>query len=170
MARRTKKTHHKLSAEQLHALLVMIAEHRRPGECVERMRDEHGVSITDTLVCYYKRNPEYREMIHKLRASWEKAFMDETIASKRWRLEQLERLYVTENRYRTTGYARSGGTASLPEYARVRTKPVGELRALLRQAAEEVGGLNQKVTVDAGDSLLELLARAAGGREAGAAA
>lgn len=125
-------------------ILDLIAEYQPPRYICRAFQREFGRSIARSLVSYYKANEKHRDGILLRRARLKATILDRIpIASKYHRLKALDKLFDTENRYRvvrwTKGTDARGNECQLPVFE----KPVGELRALLQLAAQEMGDLTE---------------------------
>ena len=140
-----KKKRRPLSAIEKEFVLRLIAEFRTGGFVTSAFQKEFGRSISSSLVTYYRQN--FPAEIASYRAQLKFALDSIPIASKFWRLSELQSLYEKANNYRLVRFARGTDKRGNPKRIPIYEKPVGELRQLLTLAAQEMGDLKEVVEV-----------------------
>lgn len=141
----SEKTTHRLNAEHREFVCRMFAEFATPSEVMKALEEQHGINLANhQAVQHYRDSEKWRPIIEEMRTALIFNINRLPIASKYWRLKQLQDLFNSENRYRVVRYAK----VNEHDYTPIEELPLGELRNLLRQAAEELGELRERITVE----------------------
>ena len=126
-------------------VLRLIAEYGSNTEICRLVQSEFGRSIASSLVSYYRRSEIHAERRAQYRAELKSTILERIpVASKFYRLQQIQKL-IDEAKWRIVRYAdgvdKAGHLRKMPIYE----KQVGEVRALLQLAAQEMGDLKDVV-------------------------
>lgn len=87
------KRAHRLTSDQVMKLVYLIATFEKPRHILAKMKEEFGITVNDSLVDYYRRNPNYKATIQKIRERWGNDLIDVELGTKRRRMEELEDIY-----------------------------------------------------------------------------
>lgn len=134
-----------LTGDQKRLICQLLAEYCPPAEVVARFKEATGRQIRLSHVCYYRDSPKWAAEVDKAREALLANLGKLPIASKFWRLQELQGLYqdaLKARRIRTVRKATKLEDGKLvPVYERLEERDFGAPRELLRQAAEELGQL-----------------------------
>jgi len=86
---------YKLSKELQHKICEYHGQFLPTVEIIAKMKEEHGITLSNTSVMFYKKNKKWKVLIDKAKDQYVSAIMEVPIAHKRVRLERYEKLYDT---------------------------------------------------------------------------
>ena len=140
----------KLDADKKQELVQLIAERKTQLAIVKHFKDKHGLIVHEGQIQQYKKSPKWIPVIREKREAWDKELSSEYLASKRNRLEALEKARISAMEGGFTGTDKESGKQIF------KNSPAAAVAAI-RQAQEEIEGtkIRHEVGIEAG--LAELL-------------
>lgn len=134
----------RLGDDQRDFILMMLAEYRGPAYICRQFQKTFHRSIASSLVMHYKQSARHQGQIDMHRQRLRATILTHIpLASKFYRLKELDALFHSENHHRIVRYCKGVNSRGQETHVPIYEKPVGELRAICQLIASEMGDLRE---------------------------